>query len=126
MKNLILIEKPADKSTIPLAAFLGDDSRRMREGLCHDIALKPFMGGRKVAIIDDADYLNEESANCLLKTLEEPPPNSLLILIGTSADKQLPTILSRSQIVPFSYTTMMAGPQERSMQLSTSPAASSW
>ena len=32
----------------------------MREGLCHDIALKPFMGGRKVAIIDDADFLNEE------------------------------------------------------------------
>ncbi len=99
--DLILIEKPADKSTIPLAAFLGDDSRRMREGLCHDIALKPFMGGRKVAIIDDADYLNEESANCLLKTLEEPPPNSLLILIGTSADKQLPTIRSRAQTIRF-------------------------
>ena len=99
--DLILIEKPADKSTSPLAAFLGDDSRRMREGLCHDIALKPFMGGRKVAIIDDADYLNEESANCLLKTLEEPPPNSLLILIGTSADKQLPTIRSRAQTMRF-------------------------
>ena len=53
-------------------------THRMREGLCHDIALKPFMGGRKVAIIDDADYLNEESANCLLKTLEEPPPRSVL------------------------------------------------
>lgn len=99
--DLILIEKPADKSSIPLAAFVGDDARRMREGLCHDIALKPFMGGRKVAIIDDADYLNEESANCLLKTLEEPPPNSVLILIGTSSDKQLPTIRSRAQTIRF-------------------------
>jgi DNA polymerase-3 subunit delta' len=99
--DLIIIEKPADKSTIPLAAFVGDDARRMREGLCHDIALKPFMGGRKVAIIDDADFLNEESANCLLKTLEEPPPNSVLILIGTSSDKQLPTIRSRAQTIRF-------------------------
>jgi DNA polymerase-3 subunit delta' len=73
----------------------------MREGLCHDIALKPFMGGRKVAIIDDADYLNEEGANSLLKTLEEPPPRSVLILIGTSADRQLPTIRSRAQLIRF-------------------------
>jgi DNA polymerase-3 subunit delta' len=42
--------------------------------------MKPFMGGRKVAIIDDADYLNAEGANSLLKTLEEPPPRSVLIL----------------------------------------------
>ncbi len=73
----------------------------MREGLCHDIALKPFMGGRKVAIIDDADDLNEEGANALLKTLEEPPPRSILILIGTSPDRQLPTIRSRCQLVRF-------------------------
>jgi DNA polymerase-3 subunit delta' len=99
--DLYIIEKPADKSSIPLALFIGDDAHRMREGLCHDIALKPFMGGRKVAIIDDADALGEESANCLLKTLEEPPPRSVLILIGTSADKQLPTIRSRCQIVRF-------------------------
>ena len=99
--DMYIVEKPPDKTAIPISAFVGDDTRRMREGLCHDIALKPFMGGRKVAIIDDADALNEESANCLLKTLEEPPPRSLLILIGTSPDKQLPTIRSRSQIVRF-------------------------
>lgn len=103
--DLTIIEKPRDKSFIPLAAFVGDDQRRMREGLCHDIALKPFMGGRKVAIIDDADYLNEESANCLLKTLEEPPPRSILILIGTSADRQLPTIRSRAQTIRFQRLT---------------------
>jgi DNA polymerase-3 subunit delta' len=99
--DLLMVSKPADKSFIPLSCFLGDEQRRMREGLCHDIGLKPFMGGRKIALIDDADYLNEEGANALLKTLEEPPPRSVLILIGTSADKQLPTIRSRSQIVSF-------------------------
>jgi DNA polymerase-3 subunit delta' len=99
--DLIVIEKPQDKSTLPLSLFVGSDERRMREGLCHDIALKPFMGGRKIAIIDDADDLSEESANCLLKTLEEPPPQSVLILIGTSTDKQLPTIRSRCQTIRF-------------------------
>lgn len=94
-----VVEKPADKSFIPVALFIGEDGRR--DGLCHKIALKPFMGGRKIAIIDDADYLNEEGANSLLKTLEEPPPKSVLILIGTSPDKQLPTIRSRSQIIRF-------------------------
>ena len=73
----------------------------MREGLCHNISLKPYRGGRKIAIIDDADFLNQEGANCLLKTLEEPPPKSILILIGTSEQKQLPTIRSRCQVIRF-------------------------
>jgi DNA polymerase-3 subunit delta' len=100
--DLHWVEKPADRSSIPLSLLVGDDNHRMREGLCHDIALKPFLGGRKVAIIDDADDLNDEGANALLKTLEEPPPNSVLILIGTSAERQLPTIRSRAQVMRFS------------------------
>ncbi len=99
--DLILIQKPADRNFIPVETFIGDREHRMREGLCHDIAMKPFRGGRKVAIIDDADYLNQEGANCLLKTLEEPPPGSLIILICRSEQRQLPTIRSRSQIVRF-------------------------
>jgi len=100
--DLILISKPADKAFIPVETFIGDREHRRQKGLCHDIGLKPFMGGRKIAIIDDADFLNQESANCLLKTLEEPPPNSLLVLIGTSEQRQLSTIVSRSQVVRFS------------------------
>lgn len=99
--DLIVVAKPAEKSEIPVQLLIGAGERRMHEGLCHDISLKPFMGGRRVAIIDDADYLNEEGANCLLKTLEEPPPRSVIILVGTSADRQLPTIRSRSQIIRF-------------------------
>ena len=96
-----VVSKPADKAFIPLDMFIGDKEHRNREGLCHRIALKPMRGRRKIAIIDDADHLNAEGANCLLKTLEEPPPNSVIILIGTSQQRQLPTIRSRSQIVRF-------------------------
>jgi DNA polymerase-3 subunit delta' len=103
--DLLLIQKPDDKNFIPVESFIGDREHRMREGLCHDIALKPFRGGRKIAIIDDADYLNQEGANCLLKTLEEPPADSLIILIGTSRQRQLPTIRSRCQIIRFGPLT---------------------
>jgi DNA polymerase-3 subunit delta' len=54
-----------------------------------------------VVILDDADDLNDAAANCFLKTLEEPPPGAVLILIGTSADRQLPTIVSRCQPIHF-------------------------
>jgi len=99
--DLEVVGLPKDKSTLPLDLFIGGKNNRNQEGLCHRIALRPFLGGRKVAIIDDADQFSQESANCLLKTLEEPPPRSLLILIGTSPTKQLPTIRSRSQLVRF-------------------------
>jgi DNA polymerase-3 subunit delta' len=103
--DLLLIRKPDDKNFIPVESFIGDREHRMREGLCHDIAIKAFRGGRKIAIIDDADYLNQEGANCLLKTLEEPPLDSLIILIGTSEQRQLPTIRSRCQIIRFAPLT---------------------
>ena len=96
-----MIGKPADKAFIPLESLIGDAEHRMRSGLCYNIALKPYSGRRKIAILDDADYLNKEGANCLLKTLEEPSPQSLLILIGTSEQRQLPTIRSRCQMVRF-------------------------
>ncbi|MEO8498753.1 MAG: DNA polymerase III subunit, partial [Planctomycetota bacterium] len=99
--DLDLVAKPADKSFIPVETFIGDRDHRMRDGLCHNIALKPYCGGRKIAIIDDADYLNQEGANCLLKTLEEPPPKSVIMLIASSEQTQLPTIRSRCQIVRF-------------------------
>src|SRR5687768_7436957 len=83
-----------DKRNLLISQFIGEDQSRNREGLCHNIAMRPMLGGRRVAIIDDADRLTTESANCLLKTLEEPPPGAVIILIGTSRSRQLPTILS--------------------------------
>jgi len=99
--DLLWVSKPADRATIPLELLIGPDNHRMSKGLCHDIGLKPFQSSRRVAIIDDADYLNVEGANALLKTLEEPPRRSVIILISSSAESQLPTIRSRSQIIRF-------------------------
>ncbi len=99
--DVVQVRKPDDKAVIPVELLIGDREHRMREGLCHDISLMPYSGKRKVAILDDADLLGIEGANCLLKTLEEPPGKSILILIGTSVQRQLPTILSRCQIVHF-------------------------
>ncbi len=100
--DLERITKPEDKSFLPLDLFIGDADHRMRAGLCYNLALKPFYGERKIAIVDDADYFNQEGANALLKTLEEPPPGAVLILIGTSEQRQLPTIRSRCRVVRFS------------------------
>jgi DNA polymerase-3 subunit delta' len=99
--DIDMVAKPDDKSFIPVELLIGDREHRRREGLCHNIGMKPYLGGRKIAVIDDADYLNAEGANALLKTLEEPPPRSVLILIGTTPAKQLPTIRSRCQLIRF-------------------------
>src|SRR5262249_48484312 len=55
----------------------------------------------RVAIVDDADDLSEEASNAFLKTLEEPPAGSVLVLICTSAELQLETIVSRCRVVRF-------------------------
>ena len=72
----------------------------MRE-LCQAFSLKSARGRGKVVLLDGADDLNQESANCFLKTLEEPPPRSVLILIGSTPDRQLATIVSRCQVIRF-------------------------
>jgi DNA polymerase-3 subunit delta' len=99
--DLYCVSKPADKSLLPLELLVGNKEHRGHAGLCYDIFRTPFVGKRKVAVIVDADFLNAEGANSLLKTLEEPPSDSVIILIGTSTTKQLPTIRSRCQIVRF-------------------------
>ena len=88
-----------DKRALQLDQFVGDEEHRNRQGLCHDISLKPYLASQRVAVIDYADTFNTSTANALLKTLEEPPPHSLIILLGTSETRQLPTIRSRAQIV---------------------------
>ena len=90
--DLLRVARPDDKHELPI---------RVIRDLCLDLGLKPARGGRKVAIVDDADDMNDEAANAFLKTLEEPPAGSVLILIGTSAEGQLETIISRCRVVRF-------------------------
>lgn len=66
------------------------------------INLKPFEGKVKFFIIDKAHLLTEEAANSLLKTLEEPPENSVIILLTDDLHRLFPTIRSRCQWVLFS------------------------
>jgi DNA polymerase-3 subunit delta' len=90
--DLFLTGRPEESHDLPIDT--------VRE-LCRGLALKSARGRGKVAIVDDADDLNAAAANCFLKTLEEPPPQSVLLLIGTSPDLQLSTIVSRCQVIPF-------------------------
>jgi DNA polymerase-3 subunit delta' len=64
--------------------------------------LRPMVGKKRVFIIDEADKMNEEASNTVLKTLEEPPLFSLIILVTSNAHLLLPTIKSRCQILNFS------------------------
>lgn len=67
----------------------------------HLLSLSPFSAKYKAVIIDEADRLTLEAANCLLKTLEEPSQKSLLILISANWQRILPTIISRCQLIKF-------------------------
>ncbi len=69
------------------------------------IVEKPITSRRKVYVIDDADLMSEESQNCLLKTLEEPPEYAVIILIVSNESRILPTIKSRCVIIKFQSLT---------------------
>jgi DNA polymerase III subunit delta' len=66
------------------------------------LSLKAFEGRYKVIIIDEADALNQYAANALLKTLEEPPQDSLLILVSSRPERLPDTIRSRCAAIRFS------------------------
>jgi DNA polymerase III subunit delta' len=66
-----------------------------------DLALKPFEGSKKVLIVDNAESMNAASSNAFLKTLEEPPGDTLIILITAMPQSLLSTIRSRCQEITF-------------------------
>lgn len=72
----------------------------MRE-LEREANYRPFEGTARIFIVEDADYLNEQAANSLLKTLEEPEPTTHLILTTTNPTALPATIRSRCQIIQF-------------------------
>jgi DNA polymerase-3 subunit delta' len=78
-----------------------DLSIDVMRAFCTALGRKASRGSRKVGIVEEADEFNANSANAFLKVLEEPPAGSVLVLLATTVERQLPTILSRCQIVPF-------------------------
>ncbi len=103
--DLLEVGCPEGKNIFPLELIAGSKERRGREGLCYDITLRPMAANRRIAILDDAHRMNAESANALLKTLEEPPGYATLFLLAPQAESLLPTIQSRCQAVRFSPLT---------------------
>ncbi len=84
--------------------------------LQHEAALSPLEGRWKVYIIRQMEQATAEAANCLLKTLEEPPAHVILLLTASQADALLPTIVSRCQVLnlrPLANETVQRALQER-------------
>lgn len=86
------VEPLPDKRDISI-----DQLREMQR----ELALRPYEAPRKACIIEPADRMSVNAANSLLKTLEEPPGNAIIILLTENADMLLPTIRSRCQLVRF-------------------------
>ena len=86
------------------------DIEQIREELAPRISRTSYGGGYKVGVILYADRLTEPAANAFLKTLEEPPGSSLLLLVTNSVQNLLPTIVSRCQRIVLSAVQEEEGP----------------
>lgn len=67
----------------------------IRQQINNDIVIKPYSSKYKIYIVDEAEKMNIQAQNALLKTIEEPPAYAVILLLTTNADRFLPTILSR-------------------------------
>lgn len=90
--DLFVAERQYDEKKERLATEISVDVIR---NLTHFLSHTASMGGWRVAIIDTADDLNRNSANALLKALEEPPPRTAVFVLSTSPGRLLATIRSR-------------------------------
>lgn len=71
----------------------------IREQINNDIGIRPYSSRYKIYIIADAQLMNQQAQNAILKTIEEPPEYAIIMLLTTNIDKFLPTILSRCIIL---------------------------
>ncbi|MGN6362281.1 MAG: DNA polymerase III subunit delta' [Thermomicrobiales bacterium] len=90
--------------------------------LCADLSLRPLEGRWRVAIVEDAETMREDAANAFLKTLEEPPPFAVLILLMPDAGATLTTIRSRCQVIETQPVSREALAQTLTARYNVSPA----
>jgi DNA polymerase-3 subunit delta' len=88
----VLVVEPGDSGSIKID--------QVRDAIDRS-AYRPFEGRRRVVIVDVADALVGEAQNALLKTLEEPPPSSVFVLVTSRPDLLLPTVRSRGHRLRF-------------------------
>jgi DNA polymerase III subunit delta' len=115
--------KRISQSTFPPFGNVDDDKERMIWSQHGDVAMvrpykeiirvkpmrelereanfRPFEGAARVFIIEDAEYMNDNASNALLKTLEEPEPTTYVVLLTSNPNALLATIRSRCQIIRF-------------------------
>ncbi len=91
--NFLRLVRPLDKKTEEQKAAIPVDDVT---DFCARLALSSFGAGKKIAVIEDADTMNHHGQNALLKTLEEPKGDTLILLLTAYPDRLLPTIRSRS------------------------------
>ena len=108
--HVIVPTPPADRPKGPRAIRI-DDIRALERAA----ALKPVIGPWKVFIIEDAERMTGESPQAFLKTLEEPPPGTVIVLILSRARAVPATVLSRCQIVRFQPTPSPAAVGDRAV-----------
>jgi DNA polymerase-3 subunit delta' len=98
-----LVDARSHPDLFHLRRTLNPDTGRMRAEIAVDdvrdlgafMHMTPAMGQWRVAIVDSADDMNRNSANAVLKILEEPPPNAVLLIVAHAPGRLLPTIRSR-------------------------------
>jgi DNA polymerase-3 subunit delta' len=96
--GLLVIRRPYDSKSKRFAATIPvDEVRRIRSFLTHT----PDVGQWRVVIVDSADELNASAANALLKSLEEPPPQTVFLLVSAQPGRLLATIRSRCRTFAF-------------------------
>ena len=97
--------RKVDSGNHPDLQFIRPEGSLLKIGqireLQRQVIYEPLEASRKVYILTDVDRMNPEAENCLLKTLEEPPASSVLILLTSNVQALLPTTRSRCQILQF-------------------------
>ena len=97
--------RKVDSGNHPDLQFIRPEGSLLKIGQIRElqkrIIYEPLEASRKVYILTDVDRMNAEAENCLLKTLEEPPASSVLILLTSNLRALLPTTRSRCQILQF-------------------------
>lgn len=100
--DLMVIERTEDPKTGKMRNNILVDDVRKVNSFFHKTASD---GGWRVAIVDTADEMNRNAANAILKILEEPPKNSILIILAHAPGRLLPTIKSRCRMLPLKPLT---------------------
>jgi len=101
----LLFHKDIERTAHPDFVFIEPNQREIQisqiRGLAKELSLKNFSAPLKAAVLDRAHLMNEQAQNCLLKTLEEPKTEAVIILVSEHPKLLLPTIVSRCQTIRF-------------------------